>query len=35
VGVVALLMAWGFRNAIAGQAVFRDLLEEKRPSSGS
>jgi hypothetical protein len=34
VGVVALLMAWGFKNAIAGQAVFQDPLAEKRPSQG-
>jgi hypothetical protein len=35
VAVTALLMAWGFKNAIAGQAVFLDPLEEKRPPSGS
>ena len=35
VGVLAILMAWGFRNAIAGQAVFHDPLEERRPSGGS
>jgi serine/threonine-protein kinase len=34
VGVVAVLMAWGFKNAIAGQTVFHDPLAEKRPSHG-
>jgi serine/threonine-protein kinase len=29
-GVLAVLLGWGFKNAIAGQAVFRDPLEEKR-----
>ncbi len=32
VGAVGLLLAWGFKNAIAGQAMFHDPLEEKRPS---
>jgi hypothetical protein len=34
VGAIAVLLGWGFRNAIAGQAVFHDPLEDRRPSSG-
>jgi serine/threonine-protein kinase len=30
--VVVALLAWGFRTALAGQAVFRDPFEEPRPS---